>query len=82
MKEFIKSLFSDKDGSISSKRFVMFSLVITFIIVVFVNLATGKSLKATLEDQLYYLVIYVLATIFGENIADLLKKKFGNNDPK
>ena len=75
MKEFIKSLFSDKDGSISSKRFVMFALVLSFVIIMFVNLFTGKSLKDTLEEQLFYLVIYVLATIFGEGIADIFKKK-------
>jgi hypothetical protein len=75
MKEFIKSLFSDKDGSISSKRFVMFTLVLSFVVIIFVNLFTGKALKATLEDQLFYLVIYVLISIFGENMAEIFKKK-------
>jgi hypothetical protein len=75
MKEFIKSLFSDKDGSISSKRFVMFTLVLSFVVIIFVNLFTGKSLKDTLEDQLFYLVIYVLISIFGENMAEIFQKK-------
>ena len=75
MKEFIKSLFSDKDGSISSKRFVMFLLVLSYVTIIFVNLFTGKSLKDTIEEQLFYLIIYVLATVFGEGIAEIFKKK-------
>lgn len=74
MKAFIRSLFSDKDGSVSSKRAVMFTLVLTFLIIVFVNLITGKSIKDVLQDQLFYLVIYSLASVFGENITQIFKK--------
>lgn len=75
MKEFIKSLFSDKDGSISSKRTVMFMLVIAFVFIVMVNLFSGKKPAEVLIDQLFYLVIYSLASVFGEQIADIFKKK-------
>lgn len=75
MKQFIRSLFSDTNGSVSSKRTVMFALIVTFIIVIFVNLFTGRKITEVLQDQLFYLVIYSLAAIFGEQIADVFKKK-------
>lgn len=72
---FLKAIFTDKDGSPSSKRIILFLLVSTFIVVIFVNLLMGKSLSSTLADQLFYLVIYALATVFGENITSIWNKK-------
>lgn len=73
MKEFIKSLFSDKDGNISSKRLVFFSLVYTFIFAVFYNLFTGKNMDASLLSSLVSLIWATLASVFGENVTDIFK---------
>ena len=82
MKEIIKSVFSGSPDSLSSKRVIMFMLVLTFLIVVFVNLFNGKSLSTTLSEQLFYLVIYSLAAVFGEQITDAFKKKSDKVDPE
>lgn len=78
MKEFIKSLFSDKDGSVSSKRLVMFLLTTLFISVTIINIWTGKNLDETLKNQLFYLLVYVISVVFGENVTGMFKKP----DPK
>ncbi len=74
MKNFIKGILSGTDGGLSSKRVIMFLLVIVFIIVCFVNLFQGKALSSTLSDQLFYLVIYSLAAVFGEQITSIFNK--------
>ena len=73
--KFINSLFSDVNGSVSSKRLVMFVLLSIFGICVLVNLFTGKNLDATFKDQLYYAFLWVVSAIFGEQITGLFKKK-------
>lgn len=78
MKEFIKSLFSDKDGSVSSKRLVMFLLTFLFIAVTLYNIITGRNLDETLKNQLFYLLVYVISVVFGENVTGMFKKP----DPK
>jgi hypothetical protein len=78
MKNFIKGILTDKDGSLSSKRLIMFLLTLAFLIVSFINLWTGKNLDETLKNQLFYLLVYVISTVFGENITGLFKKP----DPK
>jgi hypothetical protein len=78
MKNFIKGILTDKDGSLSSKRLIMFLLTVAFLIVSFINLWTGKNLDETLKNQLFYLLVYVISTVFGENITGLFKKP----DPK
>jgi hypothetical protein len=78
MKDFLKSLFSDKDGSVSSKRLIMFALTALFMIVTIVNIWTGKNLDETLKNQLFYLLVYVISVVFGENITGVFKKP----DPK
>jgi hypothetical protein len=75
MNKFLKGIFEDKDGSPSSKRIILFLFVVVFVFICIVNLFTGKSLSQTLTEQLFYLVIYTLAAVFGENITDLFKKK-------
>jgi hypothetical protein len=78
MKDFIKSLFSDKDGSVSSKRLVMFVLTFLFVGVTIYNITTGKNLDETLKNQLFYLLVYVISVVFGENVTGMFKKP----DPK
>jgi hypothetical protein len=75
MVKFIKSVLTGANDTISSKRVVLFLLLITFLIVVFLNLFEGKNLSSTLSDQLFYLVIYALASVFGEQITNIWNKK-------
>ena len=63
---FIKSMLSGEDGSISSKRVIMFIFTFLFVSVVIWNMATGKVPEQTLQGQLFYLVIWSLMTVFGE----------------
>lgn len=72
--KFIRSLFSDVNGSISSKRLVMFALTGVFILVTLVNLFTGKNIDDVLKSQLFYLVIWVLSMVFGEQVVGIFKK--------
>jgi hypothetical protein len=74
MKEFIKGIFSSAPESPSSKRVVMFMFVVAFLIIVFVNLFRGKALSSVLSDQIFYLVIYSMAAVFGEQVTNIFKK--------
>jgi hypothetical protein len=74
MKEFLSGIFTDKDGSFSSKRTVLFIFTLLFVAVSVINVCTGKNLDATLKDQLFYLLVYVISVVFGENITGLFKK--------
>lgn len=86
MWNFFKGILSDKDGNPSSKRVILFLLISVFITVVLVNLWMGKQLSSTLGEQLFYLVIYALAAVFGEQVTGIFKKATssdannGNND--
>lgn len=82
MINFIKSILTGVDGGLSSKRVIMFAFVTTFLIICFVNLFKGNSLSATLSDQLFYLVIYSLAAVFGEQITNIFNKKPPIDPPK
>lgn len=73
--EFLKGIFSDKNGNPSSKRVILFLLIAVFITVVLVNLWMGKALSQTLGEQLFYLVIYALASVFGEQVTGIFKKE-------
>jgi hypothetical protein len=79
MKEFVKSLFSDKDGSVSSKRLVMFALVFTFLGIVFVNLFWEKIVEDGLLNSLVTLIWATLGSVFGENVTNVFSRK---PDPK
>lgn len=74
---FWRLAFTDKDGNPSSKRIILALLIVAFLVVVITNLYWGKNLSQTLSEQLFYLVIYSLAAVFGENITGLWKKKEG-----
>jgi hypothetical protein len=78
MKQFIKGVLTDSDGKPSAKRVSLFLFVFTFITIDFLNLLMGKNLDETLKNQLFYLLVYVISTVFGENITGLFKKP----DPK
>lgn len=73
--KFITSLFSDINGSVSSKRLVMFTLLAVFGTCILVNLFTGKNLDPTFKDQLYYAFLWVVTAIFGEQITGLIGQK-------
>lgn len=72
---FIKSLFSDKDGSMSSKRLVMFLLTGVFILIIIVNLFWGKVVEASLVSSLVALMWYIYGLVFGENVTNIFNKK-------
>lgn len=74
MKPFIKSLFSDKDGIVSSKRLVMFIFTLLFVVITLINIFSGKNLDETLKNQLFYLLVYCISVVFGENITTIFKK--------
>jgi len=70
----MKSILSDVNGSLSSKRLVMFILLAMFIAHCITNLTTGKALSPTIGDQLFYMLIWVSGTVFGEQVTNLFKK--------
>lgn len=70
----MKSILSDINGSLSSKRVVMFILLAMFIAHCITNLTTGKALSPTIGDQLFYMLIWVSGTVFGEQVTNLFKK--------
>lgn len=78
MKEIIKSILQDKDGILSSKRVVLFVFTFLFVGISIYNVITGKNLDETLKNQLFYLLVYVLSVVFGENVTGMFKKP----DPK
>jgi hypothetical protein len=70
-----KEMLSGSDGITSSKRVVMFLFTLTFIGLTIANFCTGKNFDATLKDQLFYLLVWLISMVFGEQIADIFKKK-------
>jgi hypothetical protein len=70
----MKQVITDINGSLSSKRVVMFILLAMFIAHCITNLTTGKALSQTLGDQLFYMLIWVSGTVFGEQVTNLFKK--------
>jgi hypothetical protein len=70
----MKQVITDINGSLSSKRVVMFILLAMFIAHCITNLITGKALSQTLGDQLFYMLIWVSGTVFGEQVTNLFKK--------
>lgn len=70
----MKQVITDINGSLSSKRVVMFILLAMFIAHCITNLTTGKALSPTIGDQLFYMLIWVSGTVFGEQVTNLFKK--------
>lgn len=76
----LKDTLSDGDGRMSSKRLMSFILVILFAVYFFVNLFTGKFLKTSLEDNLFYLLIIMYVGVTAEGWIP--KKKDKPEEPK
>lgn len=74
MKAFIKGIFTDKDGQFSSKRVFLMLMTVLFVFISVFNLFTGKNLDETLKNQLFYLIVYALSVVFGENVTGAFKK--------
>jgi hypothetical protein len=74
----LKEMLSGKGGEVSSKRVVMFLFTLTFIGLTIANFVTGKNFDETLKQQLFYLLIWLISMVFGEQIADIFKKKDGD----
>jgi hypothetical protein len=53
MKEFL----TGPNGEQSSKRLFTLALMIVYVMVIIVNLFTGKKLDATLQEQLFYMIL-------------------------
>ena len=70
----MKGIITDINGSLSSKRVVMFVLLAMFVAHCVTNLITGKALSPTLGDQLFYMLIWVSGTVFGEQVTNLFKR--------
>lgn len=53
-------------GEISSKRSIMFMLVLVFLFCVIYNQQTGKNIDPDLKDQLYKLIGLTIILVFGD----------------
>jgi hypothetical protein len=67
-------------GEHSSKRLFSFMIFIMWGIYFFANLFWGKELKATLEDNLFYLCLFTYAGVATEKVINNVSKKM--TDPK
>jgi len=59
MKEFL----TGPGGEQSSKRLFTLALMLVYIMILCVNLFTGKKLDATLQEQLYYMILIFYGAI-------------------
>lgn len=73
MFKFLAKMLSGKTGEISSKRTIMFMFTLTFIGLTIANFVTGKNFDATLKDQLFYLLVWIISMVFGEQLPEILK---------
>lgn len=80
MIRFIRAMLSGTDGEASSKRGIMFLLVITFLFVIIYNQQTGKDIDHDLKDQLYKLIGLIIILVFGEKAIDAWKTVKGKSD--
>lgn len=74
LKEFLSG-----NGEASSKRLFLFILICLYVIYFFANLFWKFDLKQTIEDTLFYLIIYMFAGVGLEkwplNLSSLMGKK-------
>jgi hypothetical protein len=61
-----KELMAGPSGEASSKRGIMFLLVLTFLFCVVYNQQTGKNIDPDLKDQLYKLIGLTIILVFGD----------------
>ena len=66
-------MLSGSDGLISSKRSVMFLFALLFVGLVISNHITGKNIDDTFKQQLFYLLIWLIAMVFSEQIPEMIK---------
>lgn len=62
----LRQTLSGVGGGMSSKRVFNFILIILFCIYFFVNLFTGRILKPSLEDYLFYLIVIMFVGVTAE----------------
>ena len=81
----LKSILTGMDGTLSSKRVVLFLIVFVFIAVVLVNLwDRTRVLQADLQSQLYQFMCINVSLVFGEGAIGAFKgglNKIGIKDP-
>ena len=82
MIKFIKSMLAGKDGTISSKRSVMFLFALLFAGIVVSNHITGLNVDSTLKEQLFWLLIWLVSMVFGEQIPDMIKAMKNKGETK
>ena len=66
-------MLAGEDGAISSKRTIMFIFTLLFVGLTIANFVTGKNFDGTLKDQLFYLLVWCITMVFGEQIPDMIK---------
>lgn len=79
---FIKEMLSGSDGVVSSKRTIMFIFTLLFVGISIANFITGKNLDATLKDQLFYLLIWIISMVFGEQLPAIFGSFKKKDEPK
>ena len=74
MKKAIQSILTGLDGTMSTKRVVLFLVVFLFIAVIIVNLYDkSKVLDKTYSDQLFIFLQTNVALVFGEGAIGAFK---------
>lgn len=66
---------NSSNGEQSSKRLFTFILVLLYSVYAMANLFYGKTMKDSLEDNLFYLILAFFAGITGEKAIDNLSNK-------
>jgi hypothetical protein len=61
-----KEMMAGPSGEVSSKRGIMFMLVLVFLFCVIYNQQTGKNIDPDLKDQLYKLIGLTIILVFGD----------------
>lgn len=72
MFKFIKDTLSGEDGRPSSKRMVMFLLTFLFIGITLYDMLYGKKPDDIIQNQLFYLLCWIFATVFGEKVTGMV----------
>lgn len=80
MIKFLTSMLSGSDGLISSKRTIMFIFTLLFVGLTIANFITGKNFDETLKTQLFYLLVWCISMVFGEQIPAMIEAFKGKKD--
>ena len=79
LKEILLGFFTDKYGDGSAKRGVLWSTLVVWFITIFANLFWGRVLEVSLKVQLFSFLTTALVLVFGEQIANWIEKRKGND---